>query len=91
MKEVIQDSYRKGFISLNGIPGFDSGNLEEALGKYFSDYETLPNGTKQYNWELLEDVINSNVLVFKNRNTNTYEFVALSAFNLNAKVRFNKG
>lgn len=48
-------------------------------------------GKKVYNWELLEDLIDANVLVFQNKKTGVIDVISISAFDLNSEVTFNKG
>ena len=62
------------------------------MGKYFSDYEEDSNTKKKiYNWELLDDLIDANVLIFRNRKTGVVDIISISAFDLNSEVTFNKG
>lgn len=94
LKEAVKTSYSKGFLALGDIRGFEGSNgvLGAALGKYFSDYEeNVVAGKKVYNWELLEDLIDANVLVFQNKKTGVVDIISISAFDLNTEVTFNKG
>ena len=93
LKEMINNSYRKGFLDFSSSKGFEgaSRKLNLIFGKYFSDYEETRGGAKIYNWELLTDLVDANVLVFFNRKTNILEMVSVSAFDLNSDVSFAKG
>lgn len=94
VKEALRSSYQKGFLQFEDIPGFQSSGrrIRAALGKYFSDYEENPaTGKKNYTWELLEDLVDANVLLFLNKNTNVLDIISLSTFDLSAEVTFSKG
>ena len=94
LKDALRNSYRKGFLSFEGMRRFEgsSRRLNLIFGKYFSEYEeNSQTKTKKYDWELLEDLIDANVLVFKNRKTNEIDIVSISVFDLNSEVSFNKG
>lgn len=94
LKEALRSSYQKGFLAFGEIMGFESSTrrLNAALGKYFSDYEEDSNTKKKiYNWELLDDLIDANVLIFRNKKTNIIDIISISAFDLNSEVTFRKG
>ena len=94
LKEALRSSYQKGFLAFGEIIGFEGSTrrLNAALGKYFSDYEEDSNTKKKiYNWELLDDLIDANVLIFRNRKTGVVDIISISAFDLNSEVTFNKG
>lgn len=54
------------------------------LAKYFRWHEE--DGDRVYDWELVEDLSECSILVFRNKKTNTFDFVSLSAMNLQAKI-----
>lgn len=94
LKEALKNSFRKGFLSLDEVRGFEGSTrkLEGILGKYFSEYEQkIDSNTKKYDWILLDDLIDANVLVFKNRKTKVIDIISISAFDLNSEVTLNKG
>lgn len=94
IKEALANSYSKGFLTFEGIRRFEgvSRRLNLVFGKYFSEYtENKDTNSKNYHWELLDNLIDANVLIFRNKLTNVIDVVSLSNFNLNSQVTFNKG
>ena len=94
LKEALRNSFQKGFLSFGEIRGFEGSTrkLEGILGKYFSEYEKAPNSDKKvYDWVLLDDLIDANVLIFKNRKSGVVDIISISAFDLNSEVTLNKG
>ena len=89
LKEAILNSYDKGFMTFSTVPGLKSIaiQLESVLGKYLNDYVTNEKtGKREYTWELLPDLIDANILVFKNNEDNTLDIITLSSFDLRAKA-----
>ncbi len=94
LKDAIINSYNKGFMTFSEIPGLKSISiqLEAVLGKYFADYEVDENTKKKtFTWELLSDITDANVLLFRNKNTNVIDFICLSAFDIRAKANIKSG
>lgn len=94
LKEAITNSYDKGFMTFSTIPGLKSIaiQLESVLGKYLNDYTTDEKTEKrEYTWELMQDLIDANVLVFRNTKDNTLDIITLSAFDLRAKAPIKEG
>ena len=94
LKEALRNSFQKGFLSFGEIRGFEGSTrkLEGILGKYFSEYEKASNSDKKvYDWVLLDDLIDANVLIFKNRKSGVVDIISISAFDLNSEVTLNKG
>lgn len=88
LKEAITNSYDKGFMtfsSVNGLKG-NSIQFESVLGKYLNDFQEDQNGNKKYKWELLDDLIDANILIFKNKEDNTLDFITLSTFDPNVSA-----
>nr|DAP08318.1 MAG TPA: hypothetical protein [Bacteriophage sp.] len=66
--------------------------MESVLGKYLNDYVTdEKTGKREYTWELLPDLIDANILVFKNNDDNTLDIITLSSFDLRAKAPIRQG
>lgn len=93
LKEAIQTSYERGFMTFSSVPGLKgmSIQLESVLGKYLNDYVEDESGHREYTWELLPDLIDANILVFKNNNDNTLDVITLSAFDLRAQAPIKQG
>lgn len=94
LKDAIQSSFKKGFLSLGDIRGFEGStrHLENALGKYFSEYEKVADSDQKiYDWVLRDDLSDANVLIFKNKKTGAMDMISLSSFNLSAQVPLSKG
>ena len=94
LKEAILNSYDKGFMTFSTVPGLKSIaiQLESVLGKYLNDYVTNEKtGKREYTWELLSDLIDANILVFKNNEDNTLDIITLSSFDLRAKAPIRQG
>lgn len=94
LKEALSNSFQKGFLDLGSIKGFEGSErrLNAILGKYFSEYEENPiTKTKSYDWELLPDLVDANVLIFKNKKTKVIDVISISAFDLNSMNTLSKG
>lgn len=94
LKEAILNSYDKGFMTFSTVPGLKSISiqLESVLGKYLNDYvEDEKTGKKDYTWEFLPELIDANVLVFKNKKDDTLDIITLTPFDLRAKAPIKNG
>ena len=94
VKEAIKNSYSKGFMTFSSVAGLKGSSiqLESVLSKYLMDYtEDDKTGQKDYKWELLDNLIDANCLLFRNKDTNTLDMVNLSTFDVNAKANLRKG
>lgn len=94
LKEAIENSYDKGFMTFSSVQGLKSiaVQLESVLGKYLNDYvENEKTGEKTYTWEFLPNLIDANVLVFKNTKDDTLDIITLSSFDLRAKAPIKQG
>lgn len=71
---------------------FNTGNMPSAkpwhqhvawsyLKKYMTSY-TEVDGKKEYDWELLDNLTDNNILIFRNKKTNTYDYVVISSLDL---------
>ena len=66
--------------------------LEEVLSPYLHDYSESPDGKKRtYNWQILDDLIDYNVLIIKNNVTNQIDFITLSGYNTDSALPLKKG
>ena len=94
LKEAIKNSYSKGFMtfsSTNGLKG-NSIQYEAVLSKYLNDFEeNSTTGERKYKWELLDDLLDANILVFLNQENHTLDIITLSTFDPNAKVSTKRG
>ena len=64
--------------------------LERNLHKYITSYKLGPGGIKLFEWDLISNdtLIDANILLFKNNNTNQVDVVCLSNFNIRTKTSF---
>lgn len=94
LKEALSNSFQKGFLDLGTIKGFEGSErrLNAILGKYFAEYTVNPaTQKKNYDWELLPDLVDANVLIFKNKKTKVVDVISISAFDLNTMTTLSKG
>lgn len=93
LKDAIKNSYRKGFPTFGSIPGLMNyaASLEAVFQKYLDYTEDQDTKVRNYKWELLDNLIDSNVLVFRNKEDNTIDLISLTSFDLNAKASFRFG
>jgi hypothetical protein len=66
-------------------------SLEAVFQKYLDYTEDQDTKVRNYKWELLDNLIDSNVLVFRNKEDNTIDLISLTSFDLNAKASFRFG
>lgn len=91
LKEAIENSYTKGFPTFENVQGLRGSAT--TLGAVFNKY--LPRRDKDGNlmepeWELQKDLIDANVLIFKNKD-GVVDIISLTAFDLNTQAGFRKG
>lgn len=92
LKDAIESSYKKGFLSISEIKGLKGSEvkLRGLLYKYLH-YTKDQDGNKFYDWVMEDQLIDSNILVFRNIKTNVLDFIDLTAFNINAQSKLAKG
>lgn len=92
LKDAIESSYKKGFLNLSEIKGLRGSEvkLRGLLYKYLH-YTKDESGNKFYDWVMESQLIDSNILVFRNVKTNVVDFINLTAFNINAQAKLTKG
>lgn len=89
---TVQNSRTVGYSMFGnqsgGSFGYSGQHLGITLNKYFK-FEKI-NDKKIYEWDMIEDDILSSagILMFKNRNTEQIDVIALSSFNLNKQTQF---
>lgn len=90
IKEALTNSFSKGFSTfyqVNGLRGIAS-KLDAVFGKYLMNYTENPETKeKTYNWELLPNLFDNNILVFRSKD-GVVDFVDLTSFNVNANAGF---
>lgn len=93
LKDAIKNSFKKGFPIFSTVPGLMNyaASLEAVFAKYLSYQEDPDTKTREYSWELLDDLIDSNVLVFRNKEDNIIDLISLTSFDLNAKASLRFG
>lgn len=93
LKDAIENSYVKGFPTFETVPGLmgSATTLNAVLTKYFEYTEDEVTKRKDYKWELMKDLIDSNILIFKNKEDNTIDIITLTSFDLNVQAGFAKG
>lgn len=93
LKDAILESYKRGYNTLEtkkGIMG-KADNIMSALSKYITPNRDKDDKITGYDWELMDNLIDSNVLIFRNTKTNSIDIITLSTFDLNQKAHFSKG
>lgn len=92
LKEAIQECYSKKTNVLKYKKGIRERaiNITAALHKYITPNYDKDGNAVDYDWELLENLVDSNVLIFRHKKTNSIDVITLSAFDLNAKAKFKK-
>lgn len=86
------NTLKNAIINLrNGNDESVNGRMRHIIDTQLSKYMRfdMEGNNRVYQWELLQDVTNCNVLIFKNKKTGVYDIVSLSAVNL--QVRMSKG
>lgn len=93
LRDAIKSSYKKGFLDLSEIKGLRGSEvkLRGLLYKYLRYNKDEVTGAKTYDWILEDQLIDCNVLVFHNLKTGTFDFIDLTAFNINAPAKLSKG
>lgn len=93
LKDAIENSYVKGFPTFETVPGLmgSATTLNAVLTKYFEYTEDETTRRKDYKWELMKDLIDSNILIFRNKEDNTIDIITLTSFDLNVQAGFAKG
>lgn len=93
LKDAIENSYVKGFPTFETVPGLmgSATTLNAVLTKYFEYTEDEATKRKDYKWELMKDLIDSNILIFRNKEDNTVDIITLTSFDLNVQAGFAKG
>lgn len=93
LKDAIENSYVKGFPTFETVPGLmgSATTLNAVLTKYFEYTEDEATKRKDYKWELMKDLIDSNILIFRNKQDNTIDIITLTSFDLNVQAGFAKG
>lgn len=91
LKEAIKNGYTKGktdvFSDIKGLPPIF---LNSIFSKYLTTYTTKENGEKDYEWKLLDNLSEANVLMFQNKKGQV-DIISLSAFNLNVSPTLKEG
>lgn len=93
LKDAIENSYAKGFPTFENVPGLrgSATTLSAVLTKYFEYTENETTKTRSYKWELMKDLVDSNVLIFRNKDDNTIDIITLTSFDLNTQAGFKNG
>lgn len=93
LKDAIKNSYKKGFPVFSSIPGLMNyaASLEAVLTKYLDYTEDPDTKIKNFKWELLDNLVDSNVLIFRNKEDNTIDLISLTSFDLNVKASLRLG
>lgn len=92
--KAIENSYQLGFPNFDKSRGFSfsASYLNQALGKYFQNYEDA-QGNKYYDWEFIDNdiLLSANMLMFRNNRTNQVDVISLSPYDLNVEAKFRRG
>lgn len=90
IKDAITNSFSKGFSTFHQVKGLQgiASKLDAIFNKYLLTYSEDPNSKERdYEWELLPNLFDNNILVFRNKE-NVLEFVSLSPYDVNALAKF---
>lgn len=92
LKDAIQNSYRLGYSTFSNIKGLTgaSERLSAIFSKYLHTRKTA-DGQDEYVWELLDNLIENNVLIFKNKDTGVIDIISLTAYDIQQKADLSKG
>ena len=94
VKEAIKNSYSKGWMTFATVAGLKGSaiQLESILSKYIMDY-TKDEKTEEINhkWELLDNLVDANCLIFRNKDTDTVDIITLSTFDIRAQASLRHG
>lgn len=87
VKEYLIDSYRRGFVNIEKLK-----RNTPFFNKEFAPYvhQSKIGEKKVSDWELLDDLADCNILMFKNRKTGIIDVITLSQQNLNVIPSYPK-
>ena len=87
IKEYLIDSHRRGFVNTEKLKR-NSDFFNKEFAQYVHKSET--GDKKISDWELLDDLSDCNILMFKNKNTDVIDVITLSQQNLNVIPEYPK-
>lgn len=85
IKNYLIDSYNRGFVNLEDLKRNSSFFSAE-----FNQYVEKLGDDKHHNWELLDDLAECNILMFRNKQTGIIDVITLSQQNLNIVPKYPK-
>lgn len=92
LKEAIENSYAKGFPTFENIQGLRNSatTLRAVFNKYITRKKDKDGNLMEPEWELQKDLVDANVLIFKNKD-GIVDIISLTSFDLNAQAGFKRG
>lgn len=90
LKEAIRESYIRGFDTFQkryALRQFGQNFLLQNLAHYLYP-KVDKDGNKEYEWELIDDFEDLNVLAFRNNNTKQIDFLTLSSMDLYEQPKY---
>ena len=88
IKNYIIDGYRKGFIDEDKFK-LNSLFFDQVFSPYLRKHEE--NNKKESDWELIDDLAECNILMFKNKQTGIIDVINLSQQKLDVVPKYSKG
>lgn len=92
LKEAIKGAYKHGQEQLLRYKGlrYSMAFLGSTFRQYFK-FELDENREKQYEWEMMEDFLNYNIIGFRNKKTKQVDLISLSAFDVDQTMTMRNG
>lgn len=93
LKDAIRQSFKSGQMVFSDIKGLNSiaYNLEGLFMPYIMDYYVDSDKQKVFNYELVDDYLDNNLIIFKDKRTNTLHFIAVTTYDINSKINLGYG
>lgn len=91
LKDAIKNSYRLKYNTFSNVKGLTgaSERLSAVFDKYFQTIKV--DGEEEYIWELLDNLVENNVLIFRNKRTGVIDVISLTAYDIQQKADLSKG
>ena len=93
LKDALRQSFKLGEMIFSETKGLNSisHNLEGVFMPYIMDYYVNQDKEKIFNYELIDDYLDNNIIIFKHKDTGTLHFIALTTYDINSKVNLGLG
>lgn len=93
LKDALRQSFKQGQMTFSEFKGLNSiaHNLEGVFMPYIMDYYTDELGNKVFSYELIDEYLDNNIIIFKHKDTGTLHFIALTTYDINSKINLGLG